>query len=383
MELCAHPTIPSDLTPEQVFESDTGILHASSSGDPTLTIQYWITTRSILSTFTQDIQEAGYDFLYFNPFSSKAAWTRLYPEQAISNTISVRLHETNPPTFPSLASSISTSTAPTTTPTHNSPSNQTVEPTTALVALMHQSLQQNFTMMVQLNSRPSPQPSQPPSPSYQYKPQLPPFPKWDGTPSISPLFLAQISTYKAEAFYAGVHDWTCTTLASQQLSVAISSDMLALLLSSISSMFLNDVRFVSDGIAIISLLLAHLNPSSNENPPLAISDLTRLEMRLGESSINYMSRVQGISQRMQGVTIEHIIPLFSIASLDHDRYPGVKSCYLAGDAALVNCGLLELSGLLSSEDTRQCALVIPNAPPSTKSREAWLSSKFQSSPFPC
>ena len=158
---------------------------------------------------------------------------------------------------------------------------------------------------------------------------------------------------------------------------------MALLLSSISSMFLNDVRFVSDGIAIISLLLAHLNPSSNENPPLAISDLTRLEMRLGESSINYMSRVQGISQRMQGVTIEHIIPLFSIASLDHDRYPGVKSCYLAGDAALVNCGLLELSGLLSSEDTRQCALVIPNAPPSTKSREAWLSSKFQSSPFPC
>ena len=90
-------------------------------------------------------------------------------------------------------------------------------------------------------------------------------------------------------------------------------------------MFLNDARFVSYGITMLSSLLTHLNPSSNRNLPLVISDLTRLEMRLGKSSIDYMSRVRGISQIMQGVTIDHIIPLFDIASLDHDRYPGVKS----------------------------------------------------------
>ena len=45
--------------------------------------------------------------------------------------------------------------------------------------------------------------------------------------------------------------------------------------------------------------------------------------------------------------MESIFPLFAIASLDHDRYPGVKSRYLAGDATLVNCDLLKLSGLLS------------------------------------
>ena len=104
MALRTHPTIPSDLTTEQVFEYDTGILHALSSGHPTLTIQYCITTRSTLPTFTKYHQEAGYDVLYFTPFSSEAAWTRLYPEQDISNTIYVRLHETNPPTFLSLAS---------------------------------------------------------------------------------------------------------------------------------------------------------------------------------------------------------------------------------------------------------------------------------------
>ena len=106
MALRTHPMILSNLTPEQVFESDTGILHALLSGNLTLTIQYWITTRSILLTFTQDLQESVYDVLSFTLFSSEAAWKHLRLEQAISNTISVQLGNTNPPIFPSLASSI-------------------------------------------------------------------------------------------------------------------------------------------------------------------------------------------------------------------------------------------------------------------------------------
>ena len=178
MALYTHPTIPSNLTPKQAFKSNTGILRVSLLGDPNITIQYWIATNSILQTFTQDLQEAGYNVLYFTLFSSEAAWTRLYPERAISNTISVQLQETNPPTFLSLDSSMSTSLAPTTPPTHNSPSNQTVEPTMALIALMHQSLQKNETIIAQLNSCPSLQLAKQPSPSYQFKTQRPPFTKW-------------------------------------------------------------------------------------------------------------------------------------------------------------------------------------------------------------
>ena len=112
--------------------------------------------------FMQDRQEAEYDVIYFTPFSSEAVWARLYLEQAISNTISIQINETNPPTFPSLASSMSTFPTPATPPTHISPSNQTVDPTTALVVLMHQSLYQNSAIMVQLHSRPSPSPAQQP-----------------------------------------------------------------------------------------------------------------------------------------------------------------------------------------------------------------------------
>ena len=175
---------------------------------------------------------------------------------------------------------------------------------------MHQSLQQNAAMMAQLHYCPSPSPAPQPSLLYQYKPQRPPFPKLGGAPPTTPLFLAQIATHKAESFYYGVHDWMCTTPASGQLGVAISSDMLALLPSSISLMFLNDTRFTSDGIAMIYSLLTHLSPSSRENLLLAISELTRLKMRLDKSSIHYMPRVRWILQCMQGITIDRIIPIF-------------------------------------------------------------------------
>ena len=156
MALQAHPTIPSNLTPEQEFESDTGILHLSSSGSPTITFQYWITTRSIFRTFTQDRLEAGYNVLYFTPFSIKAVWTRLYPDQPITNMIFARLTATDPLPIPLSSSLMSTSPTPETPPSHNSPSNAPVNPTAALIALMHQTLQQNATLMAHLQTSPSP-----------------------------------------------------------------------------------------------------------------------------------------------------------------------------------------------------------------------------------
>ena len=128
--------------------------------------------------------------------------------------------------------------------------------------------------------------------------------------------------------------------------------MLALLTLSVSLVFLDDARFTSHGIAMLSLFITHLNPSSRENLLLAISDLTCLEMGISESSIDFILMVLGISQRMHGITMERIIPLFAISGIDRDRYPGMKSRCLAGNVALVNCDLLDISGLLSSEETQ-------------------------------
>ena len=142
MDLHDHPMIPSDLTPKQAFESETGIIRASSSGDLSLSVRYWITTQSILQTFSSNRLKAGYDILSYTPFSSEAAWTRVHPYQAITNTISVQINETNPQTVTSQASSMSTSLASTTPPAHGSPPN-TADQTVQLIALMQQLVQQN------------------------------------------------------------------------------------------------------------------------------------------------------------------------------------------------------------------------------------------------
>ena len=114
-----------------------------------------------------------------------------------------------------------------------------------------------------------------------YKIHFPPFPKWDGTPMTKPLLLAHFVTYKYKAYYVSVQDWTKTTTATKYPSVAISAHILSSLPRAISSMFLNDPGFASDGIPMLSYLLTHLNPSSSKNLLLAISDLTCLEMGVG------------------------------------------------------------------------------------------------------
>ena len=80
----------------------------------------------------------------------------------------------------------------------------TVDPKVQLIALMQQSLQQNVTMLAQINSHLSHNPPQTQSLAYHFKTQRPPIPKWDRTLPTTFLFLVQIETYKAEAFYASI-----------------------------------------------------------------------------------------------------------------------------------------------------------------------------------
>ena len=265
--LQAHPKIASNLTPEQVSKSNTGILHASLSDAPTITFHYWIKTRSTILALSIDLQEAGYYIIYFNPFSTKATCIRLHPDQTITNMISARLTETSPSTIPSL-SLMSTLPSPLTSPTNTLRLNSPANPTTALLALMHQMLQQNATTMTHFQEKYySPSiPTTPIAPSYKIK--CPPFPKWDGTPTTKPLFLAQFATYKLESYYSGMKYWKNTTPDNKHLNTATSADMLEYLPFSISSMFFNDTRFALYGISMILHLITRLNPSSRKTTPL-------------------------------------------------------------------------------------------------------------------
>ena len=73
--------------------------------------------------------------------------------------------------------------------------------------------------------------------------------------------------------------------------------MLASLTQAVSSMFLNYIKFATYRISMISPLLTNLKSSSSEKTLLYISDITRVEMKLGKTRIEYMLRIRSISQR--------------------------------------------------------------------------------------
>ena len=62
--------------------------------------------------------------------------------------------------------------------------------------------------------------------------------------------------------------------------------------------------------------------------------------------------------------MEQIINFFDIASLNHDRYPGVRGRYISGDLSLVKCNLLGIRRFLLSKETRKQFLGLPPPIPS-------------------
>ena len=113
-------------------------------------------------------------------------------------------------------------------------------------------------------------------------------------PMTKPLFLAQVVTYKSKAYYAGVQDWTQMTTANKHLSVAISANMLSSLPCAVSSMFLNNTRFNSDGIAVLLSFITHLNHSSNKNPSRNIRPHSPRNRSGGKQHVFHVPRLQRI-----------------------------------------------------------------------------------------
>ena len=135
--------------------------------------------------------------------------------------------------------------------------------------------------------------------------------------------------------------------------------MLPYLPRALSSKFWNDDCFASNGISILSHHMSHLKQSPSDNLVLDINELNHLDILLNETIIYCMSYIRGVSQWLQVISMDKIIPLLVITNLDYDRYPGIKSWYLAGYPTLFHRNILSLGGLLLSKETRQQALVFP------------------------
>ena len=107
-------------------------------------------------------------------------------------------------------------------------------------------------------------------------------------------------------------------------------------------MFLTNDSYKTDGIAMFNTIIEHLEPTHANHLLATIMDLFELTYKATCTSIPYMKTVCKISEHLKGANIIQLMPLFAIANLDQDKYPGLMPHYLADDPALVHANLLSL-----------------------------------------
>ena len=128
--------------------------------------------------------------------------------------------------------------------------------------------------------------------------------------------------------------------------------MLAALSHEQLSPYLNNNKYTGDGIAMIASLVEKISPSRPENRLQDVRDLSSLEQGSQESTSSYMSRVRGFATRLQGVTIDDLMPLFTLIGMNHDQYSGLLARFTSGEPAIVNATTSDLERLVIEEDSR-------------------------------
>ena len=103
------------------------------------------------------------------------------------------------------------------------------------------------------------------------------FHKWDGKQASVPVSMAQLESYKGNPFFVVVARWYVTTHTTQRESQRIYDNMLAALTQDQLAPFLNNTRFVNDGIVMMALLIGTINPSQPKHRLQDVRDLSSLE----------------------------------------------------------------------------------------------------------
>ena len=395
----------------------TGVLSLASSSNPAYgPFHYWVEDRAIVDEAIAHFKTRGLNIAHFTLYSNKTMWLRLRAATAPLMDETLRVSSSAKPTTPHRpavptppppsgpppaggaapsqqppsstfrpgaagASPMAQSTpanspgaagqqSPTFEQTqadylrgaqhHTQQQNNTTSSGIDTAFLLQQLIQQNATTAAAMQSFATSQASiaalqLPKAPTTK-------FPTWDGKQSSVPLLLARIENYKGDPFFAHVTVWSTTISGTEQQSRRIFTDMFAALPPAKCHQFLNNPTYVNNGFGMLSAFIDYLNPSNPEHRLHDIREVSRLDQGANESTATYLSRVRGFANRLAGVSMDSVMPLFAILGMDHSKYDGLLSRFTSGDASVVGADLPTLEHLMMGEDRRKEAMGITSAP---------------------
>ena len=386
---------------------------------------YWVVSRSLVPGAVSHFRAIGYEHIYFTPYTSRANWQKFNPSAILEAKDILPL----PPSSPAPSAQLPTPSqhppssgapsgfqtpfqTPSPSPTHSitsqltpqtpflpqqtqpsPPQNQqqqaqqyapapatapSTDPMSVFTEFMKQHLQETATQHANQLAAYAQLAIQPKTST---KP-VTTFPTYSGKRNDVPLFLARLTTYKADPFYKRVFDWSTTHPGFEEQSRVLRSDVLEHIPPSEQSLFVNDSRYDHDGFAMLQRLVSKLDPNTPESIMLTVLELIKLEQGASEDGAAFLSRLKGIENRLARCRINDILPLFALANLDRSRYNGLVDRFNRGDTDLVNCTLFSLETLMEGEELRRQAMGDVPLPPAGAGASRGTSDRGARPPVP-
>ena len=113
--------------------------------------------------------------------------------------------------------------------------------------------------------------------------------------------------------------------------------------------FLNNPKFTNNGFEMLDDFIGTIHPSRPENRLSNVRLLGALEQRSQENTAAYFERVRGFAQRLKGVTIDTLMPLFALNGMYQSLYNGTLSRFTSGDPTLISADLTALEDIMTQE----------------------------------
>ena len=94
---------------------------------------------------------------------------------------------------------------------------------------------------------------------------------------------------------------------------------------------------------MLASFIDYLNPSNSEHRLHDIREVSRLDHGANKSTAMYLSCVQGFVNCLTGITMDSVMPLFTILGMYHSKYDSLLPSFTSGNTSVVLVDLLPLS----------------------------------------
>ena len=392
---------PSSDVPFDKDRHRCGVFIISDSTGERTPHNYWMEDRDLWTAGCRHFYDAGWDTFSFVPYTSRENWARFHPSYPLHSEPMVKATTADPPDNTQMhlddanndigigAGTTVTQQTTNFTPPRNtriqappppftspheqprttqgppqpSPTQQAPLPPQpnqpyaqsdpALIALLEQHLRSFESLenrVSQLSQTHKDLANATQTTASKITP--PSFPKWDGDVSSLEIFLERIDTFKNHPYFAAIYDWTTAGINTEE-ALHIRTEMFDKLPQKHLSLFINDPRYKTDGIAMLHRLLARLNPNDPTNQLNNLERFANLDFPPSMTGDDLLMKGRGLAFALRNINIDQLVSMRLIKAMENEgRFDGIVNKFKDGDPTVVGCSLDHLGTLMDQEEAR-------------------------------